>query len=259
MPTAETTGPQRLQKVLAAAGIASRRVCEELIAAGRVTIDGRVATLGDKVDTDAEICVDGERVITDPSKVYLLMNKPRGVVSTMDDEKGRTALADYLPFVGKRVFHVGRLDQDSEGLLMLTNDGDLAHKLMHPAFGVSKTYLVQVPGPIPRGMGRELRTGVQLEDGPAKVDAFRVVDSHGRKALVEVVLHEGRKHIVRRIFDSVGYPVSRLVRTAIGPVKLGDLKAGRTRPLTRPELAALFAAVAGQADAAAGQPAVSGE
>jgi 23S rRNA pseudouridine2605 synthase len=245
MPTAEeTTGPQRLQKVLAASGVASRRVCEDLISAGRVTVDGRRATLGDKVEpTTAEIYVDGERVITDRSRVYLMMNKPKGVVSTMDDEKGRTALADYLPFVGQRIYHVGRLDQDSEGLMLLTNDGDLAHKLMHPSFGVNKTYLVQIPGPVPRGLSREMRTGIELEDGPAKLDSFRVVDSVGRSALVEVVLHEGRKHIVRRMFDAVGHPVTRLVRVAIGPVKLGDLRAGKTRRLNSQEISDLFKAV----------------
>jgi 23S rRNA pseudouridine2605 synthase len=243
MATADA-GPQRLQKILASAGVASRRVCEELIAAGRVTVDGRRATLGDKAEPDtAVIHVDGERIVTDTSRVYLAMNKPKGVVSTMDDERGRTALADYLPNLAQRVYHVGRLDADSEGLLLLTNDGDLAHRLMHPAFGVSKTYLCQVAGPIPRGLGRQLRTGVDLEDGPAKVDAFRVVDSVGRDALVEVVLHEGRKHIVRRLLDTVGHPVSRLVRTAIGPVKLGDLRSGRTRRLSGPEVAALFRAV----------------
>jgi len=235
----------RLQKVLAAAGIGSRRACEELIYAGRVTVDGRVATLGDKVDAAAaEIYVDGERVVTDTRLVYLAMNKPRGVVSTMDDERGRAALADYLDHVPQRVFHVGRLDADSEGLLLLTNDGALAHRLTHPSFGVAKTYLCEVPGPVRRGLGRQLTAGVELEDGPAKADAFRVVDSVPGRVLVEVVIHEGRKHIVRRLLAECGYPVNRLVRTAIGPIKLGDLKAGRTRRLNRGEIAALFKAVA---------------
>ncbi|OLE29584.1 MAG: MFS transporter [Actinobacteria bacterium 13_1_20CM_3_71_11] len=235
----------RLQKVLAAAGIGSRRACEELIDAGRVTVDGRVATLGDKVDpAAAEIYVDGERVVTDTRLVYLAMNKPRGVVSTMDDERGRAALADYLDHVPQRVFHVGRLDADSEGLLLLTNDGALAHRLTHPSFGVAKTYLCEVPGPVRRGLGRQLTAGVELEDGPAKADAFRVVDSVPGRVLVEVVIHEGRKHIVRRLLAECGYPVNRLVRTAIGPIKLGDLKAGRTRRLNRGEIAALFKAVA---------------
>jgi 23S rRNA pseudouridine2605 synthase len=236
----------RLQKVLATAGIGSRRACEELIAARRVTVDGKVAMLGDRVDPEtAEIHVDGERVIVDANQVYLALNKPRGVVSTMADERGRAAIADFIGNVPQRVFHVGRLDTDSEGLLLLTNDGDLAHKLMHPSFGVAKTYLVEVPGPVRRGVGRQLRAGVELEDGPVRVDGFRIVDSLPGKALVEVVIHEGRNHVVRRMMDAVGYPVSRLVRTAIGPVHLGDLKPGRTRRLNRAEVAALFTAVGG--------------
>jgi 23S rRNA pseudouridine2605 synthase len=245
MPSADEQTVERLQKVLAAAGVGSRRACEELIAAGRVTVDGRVAELGDKVDpTQAEIYVDGERVITDARLVYLAMNKPRGVVSTMDDERGRAALADYLGNLPQRVFHVGRLDADSEGLLLLTNDGSLAHRLTHPSYGVAKTYLVEVPGPVRRGLGKQLLSGVELEDGPARADAFRVVDSVPGRVLVEVVIHEGRKHIVRRLLAECGYPVTRLVRTAIGPIRLGDLKAGRTRRLTPAEVAALFKAVA---------------
>jgi 23S rRNA pseudouridine2605 synthase len=243
MPKAE---PERLQKVLAAAGIGSRRACEELIAAGRVTVGGRRATLGDKVDAEtAEIHVDGERIVTDTKMVYIAMNKPRGVVSTMADEKGREAIADYLGTLEQRVFHVGRLDADSEGLLLLTNDGSLAHRLMHPSYGVAKTYLAEVAGPLPRAVGRAMLSGVDLEDGPAKVDKFRLVDAVQRTALVEVVIHEGRNHIVRRLFDEVGHPVNRLVRTAIGPVRLGDLKPGRTRRLTTAEIAALFKAVGG--------------
>jgi 23S rRNA pseudouridine2605 synthase len=235
---------ERLQKVLANAGIGSRRASEELIAAGRVRVDGQVATLGDKVDPiNAEIYVDGERVITDTRRVYLAINKPAGVVSTMSDEKGREALADYLGNVPQRVYHVGRLDAESEGLLIMTNDGTLAHKLMHPSYGIQKTYLAEVPGPLRQGVRQQLLEGVELEDGPAKVDAFRVIDSVGKRVLVELVIHEGRKHIVRRLLDEVGHPVMRLVRTSIGPIKIGDLKAGRTRRLTRGEIAALFKAV----------------
>jgi 23S rRNA pseudouridine2605 synthase len=239
MPSAD-----RLQKVLAAAGVGSRRASEELIAAGRVTVDGRVATLGDKVDpAAAEIHVDGQRVIVDANLVYLALNKPRGVVATMADERGREAIADFLSNIPERVFHVGRLDADSEGLLLITNDGGLAHKLMHPSYGVTKTYLVEVPGPMRRGVGRQLTAGIELEDGPVQVDNFRLVDSMPGRVLVELVLHEGRKHIVRRLMDEVGYPVSRLVRTAIGPIRLGDLKPGRHRRLNRGEVAALFKAV----------------
>lgn len=207
-------------------------------------MNGRVAQLGDKVDpTTAVIHVDGERLITDTRLVYLAMNKPRGVVTTMADEKGRAALADFLGRVEERVYHVGRLDADSEGLLLLTNDGTLAHRLMHPSFGVPKTYLAEVVGPVPRNVGRRLKAGVELEDGSARVDEFRVVDTLGRTAQVEVTLHEGRKHIVRRLLDAVGHPVTRLVRTSIGPIRLGDLRPGRTRRLTNAEIAALFKAV----------------
>ncbi len=239
----EAGGEQRLQKILATAGIGSRRACEELIAAGRVTVDGRRASLGDRADPrTAVIEVDGERVVTDTRMLYLALHKPRGVVSTMSDERGRPGIADLLgPLAGSsRVYHVGRLDTDSEGLLLLTNDGDLAHKLTHPSFGVQKTYLAEVPGPLPKAVGRTLKQGVELEDGFAKADAFRLVDTTPRTALIEITLHEGRKHIVRRMLEHVGHPVARLIRTKVGPVHLGDLKPGRWRHLTRSEVAALF-------------------
>jgi 23S rRNA pseudouridine2605 synthase len=237
-------GAERLQKILAQAGVGSRRACEDLIFRGRVKVDGKVAQLGDKVDPEtAEIYVDGQRLIADTRLAYLAMNKPRGVVSTMADEKGRTALNDFLGRVEERVYHVGRLDADSEGLLLLTNDGTLAHKLTHPSYGVPKTYMVEVPGPLPRSVGRALQAGVELEDGPAKVDSFKLVDAVGRTALVELVLHEGRNHIVRRMMEEVGHPVNRLVRTAIGPIRLGDLRPGRTRRLSNAEVSALFKAV----------------
>ena len=246
MPQADPDTSVRLQKILATAGVGSRRASEDLIFRGRVTVNGKVAKLGDKVDpAKVEIRVDGARIVTDTKLVYLAMNKPRGVVSSMDDEKGRNELADFLGTFEQRIFHVGRLDADSEGLLLLTNDGALAHKLMHPSFGVAKTYLAEVGGPVPRAVGRALLKGVELEDGPAKVDAFKLVDAVQRTALIEIVIHEGRKHIVLRLFDEVGHPVNRLVRTAIGPVRLGDLKPGRTRRLASAEVAALFKAVGG--------------
>jgi len=232
---------ERLQKVLASAGVGSRRASEDLIARGRVMVDGKVARLGDKVDpATAEIYVDGQRVVADTRLVYMAMNKPRGVVSTMADERGREAISDYLGTVEQRVYHVGRLDADSEGLLLLTNDGTLAHRLMHPSFGVAKTYLAEVAGPLPRTVGRRLLAGVELEDGPVRADAFKLVDTLGRTAQVEITLHEGRNHIVRRLMEEVGHPVSRLIRVAIGPIKLGDLKVGRTRRLSNPEVASLF-------------------
>jgi 23S rRNA pseudouridine2605 synthase len=249
MPSAEGAVAERLQKVLAAAGVGSRRACEELIAAGRVTVDGRVARLGDKVDpAAAEIYVDGQRVVVDSRLVYLAMNKPRGVVSTMADERGRAALVDYVGDLEQRVYHVGRLDADSEGLLLLTNDGTLAHRLTHPSYGVAKTYRCEVPGPVPRAVGRRLTAGVELEDGPARADSFRIIDAFGRTALIEIVLHEGRRHIVRRMLAEVGHPVMRLVRTAIGPIRLGDLRPGRTRRLSNAEVTALFNAVDRAAD-----------
>jgi 23S rRNA pseudouridine2605 synthase len=244
-PPGDEGGEQRLQKLLAAAGVGSRRACEELIAAGRVTVDGRRASLGDRADPrTAVVAVDGERVVTDTRMLYLALHKPRGIVSTMSDERGRPGIADLLGPLGgsSRVYHVGRLDTDSEGLLLLTNDGELAHRLTHPSYGVPKTYLAEVPGPLPRGIGRALRQGVELDDGPARVDAFRLVDATPRTALVEITLHEGRNRIVRRMLESVGHPVSRLIRTRVGPVSLGDLKPGRWRHLTRAEIAALFAA-----------------
>jgi 23S rRNA pseudouridine2605 synthase len=244
MPQADPATTVRLQKVLATAGIGSRRACEDLIFRRRVTVNGRVAQLGDKVDpATAEIKVDGQRVVTDTKMVYLAMNKPRGVVATMDDEKGRNELADFLGTFEQRIFHVGRLDADSEGLLLLTNDGALAHKLMHPSYGVAKTYLAEVMGPLPRSVGRALQSGVELEDGPAKVDAFRLVDTLGKTAQVEIVLHEGRKHIVRRMMEAVGHPVTRLIRTAVGPIRLGDMRPGGFRHLSNAEIGALFKAV----------------
>src|SRR4051812_1193750 len=247
MPQADAPTAERLQKVLAQAGVGSRRACEDLIFRRRVTVNGKVAKLGDKVDpATAEIHVDGQRVITDTKLVYLAMNKPRGVVSSPDDEKGRTELADFLGQFSQRLYHVGRLDADSEGLLLITNDGDLTNKLTHPSYGVPKTYLIEVVnGPLPRNVGRQLLAGVELEDGPAKVDAFRLVDAVGKTAQVEIVLHEGRKHIVRRMMEAVGHPVTRLVRTAVGPIRLGDLRPGGFRHLSDAEVGALYKAVDG--------------
>jgi len=234
----------RLQKVLAAAGLGSRRACEELIDQGRVEVDGRlVLEQGLRVDPRSSIIkVDGMRIPTAPGHVVLALNKPRGVHSTMTDERGRPCVGDYLKGRRERLFHVGRLDADTEGLLLLTNDGDLAQRLSHPSHGVTKTYLAQVKGTIPRDLGRRLRDGVELEDGIVRVDRFKVVTSAPGRALVEVVLHEGRKHVVRRMLKEVGHPVEGLVRVKVGPIGLGDLRSGKVRTLTLTEVGELYAA-----------------
>jgi 23S rRNA pseudouridine2605 synthase len=234
----------RLQKLMAAAGVGSRRVCENLIEQGRVEVDGQVVTeLGVRVDPrSAVVHVDGVRVNLDEDRVYLAFNKPKGVVTTMNDELGRISLADYVGNREERLFHVGRLDADTEGLLLLTNDGDLAHRLQHPAYGVLKTYIATIRGPVGRDVGKRLREGVDLEDGPVSVDSFRIVDHQPGKAMVEVVLHEGRKHVVRRMLEAVGHPVLELVRTEVGPIRLADLKSGRLRRLNKAEIGALYKA-----------------
>jgi 23S rRNA pseudouridine2605 synthase len=233
----------RLQKVLAAAGIGSRRRCDELIAAGRVEVDGvRVREMGRRVDpATAVIKVDGLRIPTEASGlVYLVLNKPRGVVSTITDPHGRPNLGDYVHGRRERLFHVGRLDADTEGLILLTNDGALAHRLAHPSYGVPKTYLAEVTGPLARDVGARLRSGVELDDGIVSVDSFRVVGRSAGRVMVELVVHEGRKHVVRRLLEAIGHPVQRLVRTHIGKVSLGELRPGRTRVLTRAEVGELY-------------------
>lgn len=240
--------PVRLQKLLAAAGVGSRRNCEDLIAAGRVSVDGQVITaLGTKVDpTSATVVVDGSRIATSPDLVYLALNKPRGMVSTMSDPQGRPCVGDLVAERRDRLFHVGRLDVDTEGLLLLTNDGELANRLAHPRYGVSKTYLADVRGSVARDVGRRLRAGIELDDGPVAVSSFRLLSSTARQAMVEVVLHEGRKHVVRRLLAAVDLPVQRLVRTEVGPIRLGTLRAGRTRRLSSSEITQLYAAVEDQ-------------
>lgn len=235
----------RLQKVLAAAGVGSRRACEGLIEEGRVSVDGEtVREQGRRVDPEtAVIRVDGMRVSTSTGQVYLALNKPKGMVSAMSDPEGRPSVGDLVRDRKERLFHVGRLDADTEGLLLLTNDGELAHRLAHPSYGVPKTYLAEIVGPVGKDVGKRLRAGVLLDDGPVSVDSFRLVDSVGNKVLVELVLHEGRKHVVRRLMAEVGHPVQHLVRTAVGPVLLGSQRPGKLRPLTSQEVAALYAAV----------------
>ncbi|MGH3634568.1 pseudouridine synthase [Mycobacterium sp.] len=238
----------RLQKVLSQAGIASRRVAEKMITEGRIEVDGQVVTeLGSRVDPDVSVIhVDGARVILDDSLVYLALNKPRGMHSTMSDDRGRPCIGDVVEHRvrgNQKLFHVGRLDADTEGLILLTNDGELAHRLMHPSYQVPKTYVATVAGSVPRGLGRKLRAGVELDDGPAAVDDFALVDTVPGKTLVRVTLHEGRKRIVRRLLAAVGFPVQALVRTDIGAVSLGRQRPGSIRALRRNEIGELYRVV----------------
>lgn len=235
----------RLQKVLASAGLGSRRACEELISSGRVEVDGCTVTeLGTRIDpVTAVVRVDGERVVTAPETRVMVVNKPRGMVSSMADDRGRPCVGDLVADLPERVFHVGRLDADTSGLLVLTNDGELANRLAHPRHGVEKTYVATVQGDLTREAERTLRTGVELDDGPAACDAVRVRARAQGRTQVEVVLHEGRNRIVRRMFDAVGFPVIDLVRTNFGPLHVGGMKVGVVRDLRPEEVRALYTAV----------------
>jgi pseudouridine synthase len=241
----DVPGGVRLQKVLAAAGVGSRRHCEELIGAGRVEVDGEtVRRFGARVDPERQVIrVDGKRIPSRQDLVYLAFNKPPGVLTAMSDPRGRPTVTDFLGDRAERLFHVGRLDYDTEGLMLLTNDGELAHRLAHPRYGVLKTYLAEVQGPVPKDLGRKLITGIELPDGVASADRFRVVERAGTRVLVEITLHEGRKRIVRRMLAEAGHPVTRLVRTDVGPIRLGGLKPGTTRELTTREIGELYASV----------------
>ena len=235
-------GLVRLHKLLAQSGIASRRKCEELMLAGLVVVDGEVVTrLGTKVDPrTAVIRVDGKRLPPISEHVYLALNKPRGVVSTMSDPEGRRTLQDLVSERSERLFHVGRLDTDTSGLILLTNDGDFAHRMAHPSYEVDKTYVAEVEGEVTKATIRTLLEGVTLEDGPVTVSRARMVTSAPGKSVVELVIHEGRNRIVRRLLDHIGHPVRRLTRTAIGPVGLEGLKGGEVRDLTLDELGELL-------------------
>ncbi|WP_030019439.1 pseudouridine synthase [Streptomyces monomycini] len=242
--TPKTFGDQegeRLQKVLARAGMGSRRACEELIDQARVEVNGQIVMeQGVRVDPDKdEVKVDGLTVATQ-SYLFFALNKPAGVVSTMEDPDGRQCLGDYVTNRETRLFHVGRLDTETEGIILLTNHGELAHRLTHPRYGVTKTYLAAIQGPLPRDLGKQLKDGIQLEDGYARADHFRVVENTGKNYLVEVTLHEGRKHIVRRMLAEAGFPVDKLVRTAFGPIALGDQKSGWLRRMTNTEVGMLM-------------------
>lgn len=245
---AEETDGVRLQKVLSQAGVASRRVAEKMIRDGRVEVDGSIVTeQGTRVDPDTSVIrVDGARIQVDDTMVYLAVNKERGMHSTMSDDHGRPCIGDLIEHRvrgNKKLFHVGRLDADTEGLILLTNDGELAHRLMHPSYEIPKTYLATVKGSVPRGLGRKLKDGVELDDGPARVDDFALVDAVPGKSLVRITLHEGRKRIVRRMLKEVGFPVEELVRTDIGTVALGEQRPGSIRVLTRKEIGELYKAV----------------
>ncbi|WP_027862131.1 pseudouridine synthase [Marmoricola sp. URHB0036] len=232
----------RLQKLLAQSGVASRRKCEELMLAGLVEVDGEVVTrLGTKVDpTTAVIRVEGRRLPPVSEHVYLVLNKPAGVTSTMSDPHADRTLAEFVADRPERLFHVGRLDTDTDGLILLTNDGDFAQKMAHPSYEVEKTYVAEVDGVVSRTTIKQLLDGVVLEDGPVEVREARVRNAHGGRSIVELVIHEGRNRIVRRLLDQVGHPVRRLSRTRIGPVRLGELKAGRLRELTDAEVGELL-------------------
>jgi 23S rRNA pseudouridine2605 synthase len=241
----DVPGGVRLQKVLAAAGVGSRRHCEELIGAGRVEVDGEtVRRFGARVDPERQVIrVDGKRIPSRQDLVYLAFNKPAGVLTAMSDQRGRATVTDFLGDRAERLFHVGRLDYETEGLMLLTNDGELAHRLAHPRYGVLKTYLAEVQGPVAKDLGRRLMTGIELPDGVATADRFRVVERSGARVLVEITLHEGRKHIVRRMLAEAGHPVIRLARTDVGPIRLGRLKPGDVRELTTGEIGELYASV----------------
>jgi 23S rRNA pseudouridine2605 synthase len=236
-------GLVRLHKLLAQSGVASRRKCEELMLAGSVTLDGEVVTrLGTKVDpTTAVIRVDGVRLPPVSPHVYLALNKPTGVVSTMSDPEGRPTLTDFVADRPERLFHVGRLDTDTAGLLLLTNDGEFAQRMAHPSYEVDKTYVAEVDGRVSKATLEVLLTGVVLDDGPVTVSAAKLVGKAvSDRSIVELVIHEGRNRIVRRLLDHVGHPVRKLTRTAIGPIQVTGMKPGALRELTNDELGSLL-------------------
>ena len=235
---------ERLQKILAAAGVASRRSSEFLIASGRVSVNGVTVTeLGSRVDPEIDrIHVDGKPVQVDVSKRYVMLNKPTGVVSTLKDDQGRRDLTEFVSQFDERVYNVGRLDADTSGLLILTNDGDAAHVLAHPSFEVSKTYVALVQGDVKPVTLRNMREGIELEDGPIAVDSVAVKGQPSQgMTLLELSIHSGRNRIVRRLCDAVGHPVVQLHRKAFGPIVLGSLGSGAMRDLTKVEVSSVLA------------------
>lgn len=232
----------RLQKVLAAAGVASRRVVEQYIVEGRINVNGEVVTeLGRRIDPENDrVDVDGTAIQLDVSKRYVMLNKPTGVVSTMKDENGRPDLRRFTQDWEERLYNVGRLDADTSGLLILTNDGELAHVLAHPSFGVTKVYIAKVEGTVTAQTIAALTKGLDLEDGFIQADKARLLDASQGASLVELTLHSGRNRIVRRMLAAVGHPVTELVRRQFGPLHLGTLPAGAARELTKVERGALL-------------------
>jgi 23S rRNA pseudouridine2605 synthase len=240
----DENGEVRLHKYLAQSGVASRRHCEEFMLAGLVEVDGAIVTrLGTKINPrTAVVRVDGKRLPPVSPHVYLALHKPRGVVTTMSDPQGRRTVAELVADRPERLFHVGRLDADTTGLLLMTNDGDFAHRVAHPSFAVVKTYVAEVVGEISRATVKKLLAGVNLEDGSVQVTRCKLIGGRpsGGRSIVELDLHEGRNHIVRRLLDEVGHPVKELARIQFGPVKLGQLGPGTLRNLTRQELGGLL-------------------
>lgn len=232
----------RLQKLMAAAGVASRRVSEDLITAGRVEVNGEVVTeLGRRVAATDAVSVDGTPIQLDTTRRYLMLNKPVGIVSSLNDDRGRPDLSRFVSKFEERLFNVGRLDAQTSGLLILTNDGELAHVLAHPKFGVMKTYVAKAQGRITPQTVAKLRSGVELEDGPIAADKVRIVgEAQAHETIVEITLHSGRNRIVRRMLDEVGHPVIDLVRRQFGPLHLGNLPPGALRDLSKVELGQLL-------------------
>jgi len=227
----------RLNKIIADAGVTSRRGADELIISGRVKVDGRtIRELGAKFDPDKhDVEVDGETITRTLSKSYLVLHKPKGVLSTMFDPEGRPSLADFIDLRKERLFHVGRLDKDSEGLILLTNDGELTFRATHPSYGLEKTYIIEFDGKLPVGVDKTLLKGVELEDGIGRVLSFAQLSG----SWIEVTIHEGRYHIIRRLMEAVGVDVLRLIRTKFGPISLGETPEGRWRDLNSAELISL--------------------
>ena len=227
----------RLNKIIADAGITSRRGADELIMDGRISVDGFIVReLGAKFDPDkVKVMVDGETITRSLTKTYLALHKPKGVLSTMFDPEGRPSLSDFIDLRTERLFHVGRLDKDSEGLILLTNDGDLTFRATHPSFGLEKTYIIEFDGKLPVGVEKTLLKGIELEDGMGRVLSFE----HLSPQWIQVTIHEGRYHIIRRLMEAVDVPVLRLIRTKFGPISLGDTLEGRWRDLNDGELVSI--------------------